>query len=52
MIVTVRKKAMISFEGQMLEKLDAYAKEWFMDNRSMAVHHILKEFFADKKKGD
>ena len=46
----MRKKALISFENDILAELDEYSKKKCMGNRSMAVHQILSEFFAKEAK--
>ena len=45
----VRPKILVSTEEKILKKLDEYAKKEFMGNRSMAIHHILTRFFAEKE---
>ena len=45
----VGKKILVTIEDEVLKELDDYAKREYRGNRSMAVHRILKRFFADKE---
>jgi metal-responsive CopG/Arc/MetJ family transcriptional regulator len=44
------RKALISFDEEILKKLDEYAKNEWKGNRSMAIHDILKKFFEKEEK--
>jgi len=44
------RKALISFDEEILKKLDDYAKDEWKGNRSTAIHDILKRFFEKEEK--
>jgi len=45
------RKALISFDEEILKKLDEYAKNEWKGNRSMAIHDILLEIIRTEDEG-